>query len=113
MIVLLGCSINLLANNDDKYSNLSTGGVVGLNDSVRIAYDDIRIVNTKLIELEYQRKINSHLKNIVHNDSIIIKDYQDLNTNLNKDCKKYIHQKNIAIGTTAFFIISSIVLFLK
>lgn len=87
--------------------------MVELDDSVRISYDDIRIVNTKLIELEYQKKINNHLRNIVHNDSIIIKDYQELNTNLNKDCKKYIRQRNIAIGTTALFIVSSLVLFLK
>ena len=53
MIVLLGCSINLLANNTNIDSfHPSTGEVVQFKDSVLISYDDLRLVNSKLIELK-------------------------------------------------------------
>ena len=58
--------MNSLANDCDTIP--STGG----QDSVLIAYDDLRKVNGKLIELEYEKEINNNLRNIVHNDSIAI-----------------------------------------
>lgn len=113
MIALLGCSINLSASNPTDSLYLSTGEVVNRNDSVLIAYDDLRIVNGKLIELEYEKQINTNLRNVIANDSIIIKDYRNLTDNLNKDCKKSIKQRNIAIGASILFFITSIFLLVK
>ena len=109
MIALLGCSTNLLANDTD---NLPTGEVVEQTDSVMIAYDDLRIVNSKLVELDYERQINANLRQVVANDSIIINDYNAINTRLNQDCKKYIRQRNIAIGGGIFITILGTILLL-
>ena len=110
MIALLGCSINLSANNIDTDSlNLSTGDVVQPKDSVLISYDDLRRANAKLIELDYERKINSNLRNIIYNDSIVIRDYQVLNERISKNCKKTIRQRNIATGGAAALFIAIII----
>ena len=115
MIVLLGCSINLLANNTNVDSlHLSTGDVVQPNDSVLISYDDLRLANSKLIELEYEKQINNNLRSVISNDSIVIRDYQILNERINKDCKKVIRQRNIAIsGAAVLFITTILTLFMK
>ena len=66
MIVLLSYSTNLLASENDTIPS------TGRQDSILIAYDDLRKVNSKLIELEYEKEINEDLKRIVSNDSIAI-----------------------------------------
>lgn len=112
-IVLLSCFTSLYANNTDRDSTyLPTGEVVKL-DSVLIAYDDLRIVNSKLIELEYEKEINKGLCNIIHNDSIIINDYKTINNQILTDCKKAVKQRNIAITLGGVFFIGSIFLLLK
>ena len=98
--------------------HLSTGDVVVqdiiVKDSVLISYDDLRIANSKLIELDYEKKINNKLRSIITNDSIIIKDYKVLNERINKDCKKAISQRNIMFGSvTVLFITTIITLFVK
>ena len=115
MIALLGCSINLLANNTNVDSlHLSTGDVVQPNDSVLISYDDLRLANSKLIELEYEKQINNNLRSVIYNDSIVIQDYQILNERINKDYKKVIRQRNIAIGGAAVIFVTTILtLFMK
>lgn len=116
MIVLSTCFTNLFANSDMVNHNLSTGGVVNLDslrcDSVYIAYSDLRIVNSKLIELEYEKLLNNKFRNIIHNDSLIIDDYKKVvNTNINKN-KKVVRQRNIFLGSTsALFIMSLLLLF--
>lgn len=110
MIVLLNCFINLSANNNH---NLSTGEIITLKDSVLIAYDDLRIVNSKLIELDYEKQINITFRNIINNDSVIINDYKNITNQLNKDCKKYINQRNIAISAGVILFITSLVLIIK
>lgn len=122
MIVLSCCSINSLASNH----SLPTGEVVDVDsaysnvakyDSVKIAYNDLRIVNSKLIELEYEKKVNINLRNIIHNDSIILKDCQELNKQITKQLelnnKKIKRQRNIAIITSSIFFITSVVLLVK
>lgn len=110
MIALLGYSINLSANNTDIDSlHPSTGDVVQPKDSVLISYDDLRLANSKLIELDYEKQINSNLRNIIYNDSIVIRDYQVLNERINKDCKKAIRQRNITIGGAAFLFLTTII----
>lgn len=118
MIVLLGCSINLLASNVDMTcTHPSTGGVVvedtNVKDSVLISYNDLRLANSKLIELDYEKKINTTLRTIVANDSIIIQHYKNNNTLLNKSYKKAIRQRNIAIGGGIVFSIVTLLLLLK
>lgn len=115
MIVLLGCSINLLANNTNIDSfHPSTGEVVQFKDSVLISYDDLRLVNSKLIELEYEKQINTNLRNIISNDSIVIQNYQVINEKINKDCKKAIRQRNIMFGSAiVLFITTLITIFVK
>ena len=113
MIVLLGCSINLLASN--KHTNciyLSTGGVV-VEDSVLVSYNDLRLANSKLIELDYEKKINTTLRSIIVNDSIIIQHYKNSNALINKSYKKAIRQRNIAIGGGVVFSIVTLLLLLK
>ena len=106
MIVLLGCSINSLGRNNDISS---TGDL----DSTKISYNDLRIVNSKLIQLDYEQQINTNLRTIIKNDSIIIKDYQVLNDRISKNRKKVVKQRNIAIGAGVLFFISSILLLVK
>ena len=113
MIVLLGCSINLLASN--KHTNcthLSTGGVI-VEDSVLVSYNDLRLANSKLIELDYEKKINTTLKSIIVNYSITTQHYKSSNTLLNKSYKKAIRQRNIAIGGGVVFSIVTLLLILK
>ena len=113
MIVLLGYSTNLYANNQIGSFNLSTGKVFISEDSVLISYNDLRIVNSKLIQLDYEKQINTNLRTIIKNDSIIIKDYKVLNNRINKNRKKVVRQRNIAIGSGVLFFISSILLLVK
>lgn len=114
MIVLLSCSINLSANNDVVQHNPFTGERITSNDSVMISYDDLRIVNSKLIELNYEKQININLRNIISNDSILIHDYKVLNDKIKKEYNKEIRVRNIAIGSAALFFITTIItLFVK
>ena len=113
MIALLGYSTNLYASNQTDVLNLSTGEVFIPEDSVLISYDDLRIVNRKLIQLDYEKQINVNLRTIIKNDSIVIKDYKILNDRISKNCKKVVRQRNIAIGTGVLFFISSILLLVK
>lgn len=108
MIALLSYSINLSANEGDTIPS------TGRQDSVLIAYDDLRKVNSKLIELEYERTINESLRTIVYNDSIAINKLRSAIDRINSDCersnKKYKRERNIAggigIGAIILLIIS-------
>lgn len=115
MTVLLSYSTNLLANNSDVDSlHSSTGGVDYPKDSVLISYDDLRLVNSKLIELNYEKQINTNLRNIIANDSIVIQNYQGLNNRINKDYKKVIRQRNIMFGgAVVLFLTTLITIFVK
>jgi hypothetical protein len=88
--------MNSLANEGDTIPS------TGRQDSVLIAYDDLRKVNGKLVELDCEREINKNLRNIVHNDSIAI---DNLKSGINriyieadKKVKKAKRERNIASG---------------
>lgn len=66
------------------------------NDSTLIAFDDLRIVNSKLIELEYQKEINAKYKTIIQNDSIIINNYRNINNKIKEDSKKIYSSKKFS-----------------
>lgn len=89
MIVLLLCSTNLLASNQDSISSayISSKGVLYTDNCVLISYDNIRKVNAKLIELEYEKEINKNLKEIIINDSIAISRLQNYIDNVEVEHK--------------------------
>ena len=106
MIALLSYSINSLANESDTIPS------TGRQDSVLIAYDDLRKVNGKLIELQYEKEINKNFKNIICNDSIAINALSSkiigMERKHNKEIKQIKKQRNIAGGIGVI----SIVLFI-
>lgn len=114
MIVLLNYSINSYTNN-----NISFTGELD-SDSTLIAYSDLKIVNSKLIELEFQKEINFKLQSIIKLDSIVI-DTLLFNNNylitennkVNKKAKRYKKQRNVAIGVGIIGIITTIVALIK
>ena len=116
MIVLLSCSINLYANN---YHIPSTGEVVQ-KDSILISYNDLKVVNGKLIELKYEKETNNILSTIIRNDSLIIDTLTVDNLRLisevqtlNKSNKKYKKQRNIGFGIGIAGIIATILMLIK
>lgn len=104
MIVLLSCSIDLSGNN--PYIP-STGELVN-QDSVNVSIDDLRIVNSKLVELKYEKEANKVLRDIVHNDSIIMVDNDRSIRQLRTKVKKVTKQRNM-IGVAGA---ASIILFI-
>ena len=88
--------MNSLASNGDTIPS------TGRQDSVLIAYDDLRKVNGKLIELEYEKEINNNLRNIIHNDSIAISNLKSgidrVSADADKRVKKAKKERNIAGG---------------
>ena len=116
MIALLSCSINLYANN----YNISSTGEVIQKDSVLISYNDLKVINCKLIELKYEKETNNVLKRIIRNDSLIIDtltiDNIRLTSNvqkLNKTNKKYKKQRNVGFGIGTVGIITTILMLIK
>ena len=103
MIALLSYSTNLLASDDA--TNSSTGGFKQdslTTDSVLIAYDDLRKVNVKLIELDYERQINKKYKEIISNDSVAISGLRSRIIRIDSDYSRNIRniktQRNVASG---------------
>ena len=108
MIVLLSCSMNSLGS-DAQHS--STGGLEQdsiTQDSVLIAYSDLRKVNSKLIELKYEKEINNELRKIVKNDSIVITENNSEISKVRKQNIRYRKERNIAGGAG----ITAIILFI-
>lgn len=116
MIALLSCSINLYANN---YHISSTGEIVQ-EDSVLISYNDLKVVNGKLIELKYEKETNNVLRTIIRNDSLIIDTLTINNIRLNSEVKtlnksnnKYKKQRNVGFGIGIVGIITTILMIIK
>ena len=92
MIVLSNCSTSWSKSNITARIPFTGERADSVSkDSVLIAYDDLRKVNVKLIELKYCKLTNNKLNDIIKNDSIISKQKD-------ADVKKVKHQRNIAIG---------------
>ena len=72
----------------------------------------IRAANAKMIELKYEKEINSNLRNIIINDSIIIDELNNTiikNENIyKKNISKVKKERNISYGIS----IGSIILFI-
>ena len=86
----------------------STGGVYP-NDSVLVSYNDLRKANAKIVELKYTKEINSKLKDIIRNDSIIqVKQANIINTT-NKKVKRFKNERNIFAGVSIISILAVII----
>ena len=116
MIALLSCSINLYAND----YHISFTGEVVQEDSVLISYNDLKVVNGKLVELKYKKETNNILRTIIRNDSLVIDtltiDNLRLTTEiqtLNKSNKKYKKQRNVGFGIGIAGIITTILILIK
>lgn len=104
MIALLSCSIDLSGSNP----YISPTGELVNQDSVSVSIDDLRTVNSKLVELKYEKEANKVLRNIVHNDSCIIADNDKTISQLKTKVKKVTKQRNM-IGVAG---VTSIILFI-
>ena len=108
MIVLLSCSTSLSSRG--QTINSSTGGFT--DDSIKVAINDLRKANIKLIQLDYEKAINNNLRQIIVNDSVLAEQARQRYILLDRTCKKIKKQRNIgvgaAIGSILLFIISII-----
>ena len=96
MIVLLSCSTSWCQNDNATIS--STGELTASHDSVLIAFDDLRKVNAKMVELKYEKEINDSLRSIIKNDDVIMREYSRNVDALKKQVKQTKRQRNLAIG---------------
>lgn len=98
MIALLSYSTSW-SKNDWHIS--STGGV---NDSVYISIEDLKVANAKMVELKREKQINAELKKVVSNDSVIINSLREdiyAIENIHREKEKNIKkERNVFIGTT-------------
>lgn len=87
--------------------NISSTGEFNKTDSVLISLSAIKIANIKMIELEYEKQINTELNNAIKQDSIIIDNLHNIiyenNVKYNNNMDKLISKRNniiiISIGT--------------
>ena len=106
MIVLLSYSIN---SSSEVYMPF-TGGLE--HDSIKVAIDDLRKANTKLIELSYEKDINKNLRQIIRNDSVLAEQARQRYILLDRSCKKVTKQRNVAYcsaGATIMLLILSLI----
>lgn len=106
MIVVLSYSIN----SSSKVYISFTGGLE--YDSVKVAIDDLRKANTKLIELSYEKDINKNLRQIIKNDSVLAEQARQRYILLDRSCKQIKKQRNIAYcsaGATIMLLILSLI----
>lgn len=96
MIVLLSYSTSWCQN--DNATIPSTGELTISNDSVLIAFADLRKVNAKMVELKYEKEINDSLRSIIKNDDIIMREYSRNVDALKKQIKQVKRQRNLVIG---------------
>ena len=88
-----------------------TGGLE--HDSIKVAIDDLRKANTKLIELRYKKDINKNLRQIIRNDSILAEQARQRYILLDRSCKKVTKQRNVACCSAAGAIILLILSLIK
>ena len=86
----------------------STGGVYP-DDSVLVSYNDLRNANAKMIELKYTREINSKLKDIIRNDSIIQVKQANIINITNKKVKRFKNERNVFAGVSIISILAVII----
>ena len=113
MIVLLSYSTSWSKNSSCIPSTGGLSDTIKTTDSVKVAYDDLRKVNVKLVERKYYKEVNVKLNNIIHNDSIIIDNYKQIVSKKDNTIKQVKSQRNIAIGSSIGAIILLIISLIK
>ena len=108
MIVLFSCFINL--SESKSYSITSSTRVVDSNDSVLIAYDDLRIANSKMIELKYEKEKNNLLQFQVQLDSILLQSKDEVIKEVQDNKKEVVKQRNIAAISAGTFLVALLTL---
>ena len=74
-------------------------GVVEQGDTlIEVPISTIKIANSKMVELKYQKEINANLKQVIANDSIIIAGLKNNVLYEKNKAKGYKKQRNIAGG---------------
>ena len=106
-IVLLSYSIN----SSSKVYIPFTGGLE--HDSIKVAINDLRKANIKLIELSYEKDINKNLRQIIVNDSVLAEQARQRYILLDRSCKKVTKQRNVACYSAAGAIILLILSLIK
>lgn len=95
MIVLLSYSTSWCQN---KHTIPFTGVLEQGDTLIEVPISTIKIANSKMIELKYQKEINANLKQVVANDSIIISGLKNNVLYEQNKAKEYKKQRNIAGG---------------
>lgn len=95
MIVLSSYSTSWCQN---KHTIPFTGVLEQGDTLVEVPISTIKIANSKMTELKYQKEINAKLKQVVANDSVIIKGLQNNVLYEQTRVNKYKKQRNIAGG---------------
>ena len=112
ILLLLNYSISYAQS--DTTSFFSTGEVLETKDSVLLPIELVKVANTKMIELKYEKEINKQLKDIVRNDSIINNALSDSINNTQIRCgeevKRIKKQRNIIGGSLGAATTVSIIL---
>ena len=110
MIVLLHCSTSWSKNDND---GVISSTVEAINDSVLIAYSDLRIANAKMTELKYEKEINKHLRTVIDNDSIAISNLNlrivSLDSDYRRDIKRLKRERNI-LSITSFGLFTALII---
>lgn len=107
MIVLLSYSINSSSRNCISF----TGGLE--QDSIKVAINDLRKANTKLIELSYEKDINKNFRQIIANDSVLAEQARQRYILLDRSRKQIKKQRNIAYCSSGVAIVLLILSLLK
>lgn len=95
MIVLLSCSTSWCQN---KHTIPFTGVLEQGDTLIEVPISTIKIANSKMVELKYQKEINANLRQVVANDSIIIAGLKNNVLYEQNKAKEYKKQRNIAGG---------------
>ena len=105
-IALLSCSTSWCQSKLEVNDTISFKGDSVQTDSlVTIPISMIKIANSKMVELKYEKEINRDLRSIIANDSLVI---YGLSTELDNTLreseiriKKIKKERNIAVGVSA------------
>lgn len=96
MIVLLSYSTSWSQNN----VTIPFTGVLEPTDTlVEVPLNTLRIANSKMLELKFEKEINGNLRQIITNDSIVINSLQNKVAIEQNNAKKYKRQRNVVGGT--------------
>ena len=111
MIVLSSYSISWSRNN---IIHSSTGDVKPfVEDSVLVPISALKQANAKMIELKYEKEINTSLKQIIANDSIIINEYDNKLNDAKRQIVRNKKQAKVAAGISITLFVSLIISLFK